>query len=445
MASSVKDQNFKLKNKKFKAKSQKVKLFRSNEPLYSVFMWGVNHAINELSLIQVPPMFLPEDFKAYSKIRVDNHLFNREKFPSHFKFKEYCPLVFRKLREGFNIDDQAYADSFCVPPLRSLSSGRSGATFLASRNKKFIAKTLYKEEVEMMHQLLQKYYQFVVERNSNTLLPHYLGMYRVTVENKETYFVVMENIFGKLKIHKKYDLKGSTVDRQAKTKDKDKEKDKEKSRRKVEKSPTWKDQDFLADGRKIYLGEEMKKDFMEKLREDTDFLCKQKIMDYSLLVGIHDFDQVDEESDGDDGIDSQDESDLESPNDYDASGTNESAGDSPTSTPPGTPPATPPPTGLTPTSRPPLKSRTVSQDSNELLEAEDVLGNDFFALPCSEGAPKAEKYYLGIVDVLTYYGTKKRTAHAAKTVKHGHGQEISTVKPEAYAKRFLEFIEKAIE
>ena len=58
-------------------------------------------------------------------------------------------------------------------------------------------------------------------------------MYRVTVENKETYFVVMENIFGRLKIHKKYDLKGSTVDRQAKTKDKDKEKDKEKSHRKV--------------------------------------------------------------------------------------------------------------------------------------------------------------------------------------------------------------------
>ena len=85
----------------------------------------------------------------------------------------------------------------------------------------------------------------MVERNSNTLLPHYLGMYRVTVENKETYFVVMENIFGRLKIHKKYDLKGSTVDRQVKSKekdkekdkDKDKDKDKEKKRRKV--STLW--------------------------------------------------------------------------------------------------------------------------------------------------------------------------------------------------------------
>ena len=113
-------------------------------------------------------------------------------------------------------------------------------------------------------------------------------------------------------------------------------------------------------------------------------------MDYSLLVGIHDFEREDEESDGDDGLDSQDESDLESPNDYDASGTNESAGDSPTSSPPGTPPATPPstppPTGLTPASRPPLKSRTVSQDSNELLDAEQ-LGSEFFAVPCKEGMP----------------------------------------------------------
>ena len=35
----------------------------------------------------------------------------REKFPSHFKFKEYCPLVFRHLRERFNIDDQEFAVS----------------------------------------------------------------------------------------------------------------------------------------------------------------------------------------------------------------------------------------------------------------------------------------------------------------------------------------------
>ena len=28
--------------------------------------------------------------------------------PSHFKFKEYCPMVFRNLRERFNVDDEVF-------------------------------------------------------------------------------------------------------------------------------------------------------------------------------------------------------------------------------------------------------------------------------------------------------------------------------------------------
>lgn len=34
--------------------------------------------------------------------------FSRENLPSRFKFKEYCPMVFRNLRERFGIDDQDY-------------------------------------------------------------------------------------------------------------------------------------------------------------------------------------------------------------------------------------------------------------------------------------------------------------------------------------------------
>ena len=65
---------------------------------------------------------------------------------------------------------------------------------------------------------------------------------------------------------------------------------------------------------------------------------------------------------------------------------------------------------------------------------------------CLEGCspPRNEIYFLAIVDILTHYGVKKRTAQAAKTVKHGAGAEISTVRPDQYAKRFLEFVEKII-
>ena len=37
----------KLKKKHFRVKHQKVKLFRANEPLLSVFMWGVNHTVSK--------------------------------------------------------------------------------------------------------------------------------------------------------------------------------------------------------------------------------------------------------------------------------------------------------------------------------------------------------------------------------------------------------------
>lgn len=41
-------------------------------------------------------------------------LSQRENMPSHFKFKEYCPLVFRNLREKFSIDDQEYQVYQCL-------------------------------------------------------------------------------------------------------------------------------------------------------------------------------------------------------------------------------------------------------------------------------------------------------------------------------------------
>ena len=34
-------------------------------------------------------------------------------------------------------------------------------------------------------------------------------------------------------------------------------------------------------------------------------------------------------------------------------------------------------------------------------------------------APKPEVYYMGLIDILTHYDTKKKAAHAMKTAKHG--------------------------
>lgn len=50
----------------------------------------------------------------------------------------------------------------------------------------------------------------------------------------------------------------------------------------------------------------------------------------------------------------------------------------------------------------------------------DGLPNDpFLLLLMISGAPQREVYFMGLIDVLTQYDTKKKAAHAAKTVKHG--------------------------
>lgn len=84
-------------------------------------------------------------------------------------------------------------------------------------------------------------------------------MYRLTVDGVEHYVVAIRNVFSNhLTTHKKFDLKGSTVDREAS--DKEKEKD----------LPTYKDNDFVKEGMKIYIGEEAKTKLIETLTADVD-------------------------------------------------------------------------------------------------------------------------------------------------------------------------------
>ncbi|XP_030830513.1 phosphatidylinositol 5-phosphate 4-kinase type-2 alpha isoform X2 [Strongylocentrotus purpuratus] len=399
-----------MKTKHIKAVSQKVKLFRASEPLLSVLMWGINHSISELSHVSIPVMLMPDDFKANGKIKIDNHLFNKENLPSHFKFKEYCPQVFRNLRTLFSITDHEYLNSFvCSSPIYDDSAGKSGAKFLRSSEGKFVVKTISKEEVELMHNILPPYHQYIVEKHGETLLPQYLGMYRLTVDGAETYMVIMRSIFGHtLPIHRKYDLKGSLIDRQAS--DKEKAKD----------LPTYKDIDFLSGNRRIIVGQQTKDQILIKLKSDTDFLSEQKIMDYSLLVGIHDMDKYEQDREEDDAeTASQENGDAVIEEEGEDSGSGEC---------------------LTPPDSPVLTPRT----RHVMIEEYDP-SIDVYAVKGYERCPRKLIYFMALIDILTHWGAKKKAAQAAKTVKHGAGAEISSVKPEQYAKRFLDFISKVME
>ncbi|CAI8016720.1 Phosphatidylinositol 5-phosphate 4-kinase type-2 alpha [Geodia barretti] len=265
------------KLRRIKAKHQRKRVMRAKDPVLAVFMWGVQHTVNEVLASAETSLLLPEDFKAYSKIRVENQYFNKENLPGHFKFKEYCPRVFHDLRKRFSVDDSDFMMSLIEQPPRYMENpGRSGAKLFVSYNRKLVIKSITSEEVALVHQILQPYHAHAVTTEGKTLLPHYLGMYRLTVNNTETYWIVMRNVLSSsVTIHRKFDLKGSTVDRAATHKEKAKE------------NPTLKDNDFLCTGERIVIGEN-RTTFISQLSADVQFLQGLNIMDYSLLVGIHD-------------------------------------------------------------------------------------------------------------------------------------------------------------
>ncbi|KAM4699733.1 phosphatidylinositol 5-phosphate 4-kinase type-2 gamma [Discoglossus pictus] len=387
----------KTKTKKKHFVQQKVKVFRGSDPLISVFVWGVNHSVNELNQVPVPVMLLPDDFKANSKIKVTNHLFNRENLPSNFKFKEYCPQVFRNLRERFGVDDQ----DFQVSLTRSspyIESDAHGGRFLLSYDKTLAVKEISSEDVADMHGLLSNYHQHIVKCHGSTLLPQFLGMYRLSVDNEDHYMLVMRNMFShRLIVHRKYDLKGSLVSREASDKEK------------VKDLPTFKDMDFLNMSQKVYVDEEQKKLFMDKLKRDVEFLVNLKIMDYSLLLGIHDVQRAEQDE----------EAEVEEEEPENEGTVHTTVGSYGTS-----------PEGIA----------GYLNSHKPLGPGEFEPYIDVYAIKSSDGSPQKEVYFMGLIDILTQYDAKKKAAHAAKTVKHGAGAEISTVHPDQYGKRFLDFV-----
>jgi len=87
----------------------------------------------------------------------------------------------------------------------------------------------------------------------------------------------MNNLFPPHRdIHETYDLKGSTIGR-------------EYSEAKARENPraVLKDLNWINRGRVIELGPEKRALLTEQLKRDTEFLQTVNVMDYSLLIGIH--------------------------------------------------------------------------------------------------------------------------------------------------------------
>ncbi|KAK4791063.1 hypothetical protein SAY86_031476 [Trapa natans] len=195
---------------------------------------------------------------------------------AEFRWKDYCPVVFRHLRKLFQIDPADYMLAICgSDALRELSSpGKSGSFFYLTHDDRFIIKTVKKSEVKVLIRMLPSYY-WHFSQYENSLVTKFFGLHCVKpIGGQKTRFVVMGNLFcSEYQIHRRFDLKGSSHGRTI-----------DKPDDEIDETTTLKDLDLNFVFR---LQSNWFQELIKQINRDCKFLEEERIMDYSLLVGVH--------------------------------------------------------------------------------------------------------------------------------------------------------------
>ncbi|XP_031390516.1 phosphatidylinositol 4-phosphate 5-kinase 2 [Punica granatum] len=193
-----------------------------------------------------------------------------------FRWKDYCPVVFRQLRKLFQVDPADYMLAICGnDALRELSSpGKSGSFFYLTQDDRFMIKTVKKSEVKVLIRMLPSYYEHV-RKYENSLVTKFFGVHCVKpIGGQKTRFIVMGNLFcSEYRIHRRFDLKGSSHGRMT-----------DKPEGEIDETTTLKDLDLNFIFR---LQRDWFQEFIKQIERDCEFLQSEGIMDYSLLVGLH--------------------------------------------------------------------------------------------------------------------------------------------------------------
>ncbi|KNZ72480.1 Phosphatidylinositol-4-phosphate 5-kinase its3 [Termitomyces sp. J132] len=397
----------------------------------------------------------PDDFQAKHKYSFD--IIGNELTPSakyDFKFKDYAPCVFRSLREDyFHLDPADYLLSLTSKYILSElgSPGKSGSFFYFSRDYRFIIKTIHHAEHLYLLRILPEYYEHV-KANPHTLLSRFYGLHRVKLpRGRKIHFVIMNNIFPPHRdIHETYDLKGSTVGR-------------EYPEGKAEQNPraVLKDLNWINRGRVLELGPEKRALLAEQLRRDAAFLRQVNVMDYSLLVGIHNMQRGNRDnvrrntlkvfSPPPPSSTAQDFSVTEVTSSLvqrERASSSQSRSLSFSSSHP------PVACSSSYQAHPYRRERDSHRDKGKDREkelADHFVDRQHFMFYQDEGGLRATDetnfdmdviYYVGVIDILTPYGGKKKLEHFWKGLRADR-HKISPVPPSEYADRFLAFM-KAI-
>ncbi|CAH1418496.1 unnamed protein product [Lactuca virosa] len=299
-----------------------------------------------------------------------------------FRWKDYCPLVFRTLRMLFKVDAADYMLSICGnDALRELSSpGKSGSFFYLTHDDRYMIKTIKKAEVKAILRMLSAYYNHF-RSFEHTLLTKFYGLHCVKLTGpaqKKVRFIIMGNLFcTDHVIHRRFDLKGSSLGRIT-----------DKPESEIQTTTILKDLDlnFMFRLEKTWIEE-----FRRQIDRDCDFLEQERIMDYSLLVGLH---FKDTNSDLDDSA-------------YHVSDTGGSK------------------LGIS------MHTRVEKMERKNEME---LIGEP-------TGVCYDVVMFFGIIDILQDYDITKKLEHAYKSFQYDP-TSISAVDPRNYSRRFRDFILK---
>nr|KAF6434156.1 phosphatidylinositol-4-phosphate 5-kinase type 1 beta [Molossus molossus] len=322
--------------------------------------------------------------------------------PAHhypdFRFKTYAPLAFRYFRELFGIKPDDYLYSLCNEPLIELSNpGASGSLFFVTSDDEFIIKTVQHKEAEFLQKLLPGYYMNL-NQNPRTLLPKFYGLYCMQSGGINIRIVVMNNVLPRsMRMHFTYDLKGSTYKRRASRKEREKS------------NPTFKDLDFLQDMHEgLYFDTETYNALMKTLQRDCRVLESFKIMDYSLLLGIHILDHCLKEKE------------------------EETTQNVPDAKRPGVQKV------LYSTAMESIQGPGKSGDAM-ITENRDTMGG----IPAKSHRGEKLLLFMGIIDILQSYRLMKKLEHSWKALVYD-GDTVSVHRPSFYADRFLKFMNSRV-
>ncbi|XP_052753948.1 phosphatidylinositol 4-phosphate 5-kinase type-1 gamma-like isoform X7 [Galleria mellonella] len=391
---------------------------------------GIQHAIGGLASKPERDLLM-QDFMTVETTNFPHEGSNHT--PAHhyseFKFKTYAPIAFRYFRDLFGIQPDDFLMSMCSAPLRELSNpGASGSIFYLTNDDEFIIKTVQHKEGEFLQKLLPGYY-LNLDQNPRTLLPKFFGLYCYQCNSKNVRLVAMNNILpSSVKLHQKYDLKGSTYKRKANKSERQKS------------SPTYKDLDFMdhhPEG--IFLEADTYTALTKTMQRDCRVLESFKIMDYSLLVGIHNLDEAQREKTESRKRTDSGQSDDETEGEPKRSGLNRTRSEQVKED------------FGTQVKRTQSINRqrlvahstameSIQAESEPIDEEEDVPPG---GIPARNARGERLLLFLGIIDILQSYRLRKKLEHTWKSMIHD-GDTVSVHRPSFYAQRFLDFMAKTV-